>query len=352
MIEHSLLGASGSKRWLACQASYVVHKHLTESQILQDKTSTYARQGSAAHDLAARCLEDDLEPFEFFGQKIGGFEVGDSRDGIDMNAISTYVDYCSSLIQIGGMKLIEKSLGFPKIHRLLFGTVDFAFYKPKVGLWIVDYKNGAGIAVSPENNSQLMYYAYLAYLDFPAMSQEDEALPVTLGIVQPRCGGEPIKTYVTALKEIVKFGEKILLPRMQYLTDNETAADPEHVPGEHCQFCPVMLHCKKVRSDYKGLSVEASQFDVSDDELSELYEKRANVKRFLSALELEVRDRLMGGKAIASAKLIKSSNSYTGYSVVSSYDKRPNVDLTSNADAFAAFDVLQIESDKGKNHEF
>lgn len=384
-MTHSLLGGSGAKRWLKCSGSYILSKTLQDAGQLVNRSSVFADQGTAAHTLASDCLIDDIEPFEHVGRVIDGLVVGDSEHGICPDAVALYVNECRSVVQLNGVRLIEKGAAFPEVHPDLRGTVDFMFWLPKTGLWIIDYKNGAGIAVDAYKNEQLLYYAYLAYLSFPAMSQEDMNLPVSLRIVQPRLAGqEPVKTYDTVLQEIVDFGEKTLVPHMKFLT---STAEGDYVPGNHCAFCPVMLDCPANKKAYADFAIDVDLKTMTDAQLSDYYEDFDAVKRFSNALEAEIRLRLQtennsittaklvatrtfrawkpeaeavleqtfGQKAYdvklkspaaveklsAKGKAIATEFGYmpesSGLSVVSVDDKRSAAKYTSNADTFAAF---------------
>jgi hypothetical protein len=302
-MSHSLLGGSGAKRWLKCAGSYTLAKELQDAGALRDGSSIFADQGTAAHVLASDCLIDGIEPFERMGCVIEGFIVGDSEHGICPDAVATYVNECLSIVQPDGIKSIERSETFPEIHPDLRGTVDFSFWLPKKGLWVVDYKNGAGIAVDAYKNEQLLYYAYLAYLSYPAMVGENRDMLVSLRIVQPRLlGSEPVKIYDTTLEEVVSFGEQTLLPRMRALT---AMVEGDYVIGDHCKFCPVMLECPANQKAYKDFSTDVEPATMTDDELSKYYAGLGTVKRFSNALEAEVRSRLeKEGNEISTAKLV------------------------------------------------
>jgi hypothetical protein len=61
---HARLGPSGAKKWLSCPGSIVL-----EAQF-PNKSSNYADEGTACHDIAARCLVDNLRASSFIGEYV------------------------------------------------------------------------------------------------------------------------------------------------------------------------------------------------------------------------------------------------------------------------------------------
>lgn len=300
---HSLLGGSGAKRWLKCAGSYLLASDQQASGELEDNSSEYAQLGSAAHVLAAGCLEHGREPFDYLGVKYDGFTVGKE---IELDAISIYVNECRSIMASGeGRVLIEGQLHHKEVHPALKGTVDFAFYIEKSALILRDYKHGEGIAVPAYDNDQLKYYAYLCLLEWPDIRDHPEMI-VSLGIVQPRYNpAEPVDVWETTVSEIAEYGDNVLLPRMQELSVGQDIDEEDFVPGDWCQFCPVLLECPKLSEAFEMFaSMEVEPEMLTDEELSALYEKKEAARRYMTALENTVKSRLIAGREISAAKLV------------------------------------------------
>lgn len=60
---------SSSHRWLLCPGS------VQSEASFPDTTSSYAEEGTAAHQLAEVCLNDGKNADEFLGEVFNGFEV-------------------------------------------------------------------------------------------------------------------------------------------------------------------------------------------------------------------------------------------------------------------------------------
>ncbi len=136
MVEgHSLLGASGAARWLACPGSF----HL--SQLTgPGEESEHAALGTAAHKLAERALHDCKDAWEYVGQKVDGFDVAtDREDAIDPTALQVYLDYVRKLTEEADYTEVEHTFGKrykPNDH--FWGTADFVALSNR--LCVVDLK--------------------------------------------------------------------------------------------------------------------------------------------------------------------------------------------------------------------
>ena len=90
--QHSELGASISHRWLACPGS------VNATRGIDSLDSTYAQEGTAAHELAALVLEGSgVSAYDFIGSTfVEGFPVTE----VMAEFVETYVDHCLRLIDL------------------------------------------------------------------------------------------------------------------------------------------------------------------------------------------------------------------------------------------------------------
>ena len=63
-MAHAQLSPSSAMRWMTCPGSVAL------GAALPDTSSTFADEGTAAHFLAAECLERELNTLDFIGQSI------------------------------------------------------------------------------------------------------------------------------------------------------------------------------------------------------------------------------------------------------------------------------------------
>lgn len=315
-LEHSPLGGSGAHRFMACAGSFLLHRALYEAGELETIESEYAAIGTGAHELGALCLTENTEPFEYIGQEFNGYKVGDP-DGINPDAVSVYVNECRSIVPAGakGKVLVEQTLKHPEVHPYLKGTVDFAYWSSKSGLWLRDYKNGEGVGVSATGNRQLLYYAFLLVLDNQwLLESAPKDFPMNLGIVQPNFYGafEEAEVWQTTLGNVLEWGRYELVPRMNDLVITQDVDASDFVSGSHCQFCPVLLDCPRMQAAYKEYA-NGTEFVamLTDEELDAFYKLREDARRFMNALETTVKARLIGGSTIPSAKLVETRTQRT-----------------------------------------
>lgn len=309
-LEHSPLGGSGAHRFMNCAGSFLLHREQLQAGTFEDIESKYAKLGTAAHELCARSLIEDQEPFEYLGEDFGGYLAG-WPDGISLDAAAVYFNECRSIVsRFEGKMIVEQTYHRPDIHPLLRGTVDFG-YVAREGLFLRDFKNGEGIGVSAPGNRQLLYYGFLL-----AVSEADTLprdTPVSLGIVQPNFYGvfEAPDVWETDLGTVLDWGYNQLLPVMNDLMKRLGYTFDDFTPGDHCQFCPVMVSCPRMQAAFNEYAEASEDFItmLTNEELDRFYANRENVRRFMNALESTVHARLVGGQPISSAKLVeKRSN--------------------------------------------
>jgi hypothetical protein len=304
MAEHSPLGASSAERWLNCPKSYGLIKSLN----LQGEGSKDAALGTAAHKLAEMCLEQGKDTWEFVGEKICFDEklrygakltykvtVGDGEDDtIDANAVQVYLDFVRSL---PGQHSWEVRLGNKwKPHPLYMGTADFVAVSDDA-IHIVDYKNGAGIAVDPEENSQLLYYAAGAV--FESKESWSPRDVIHMHIVQPRAAGKDIKSWAITADDLMNWINDTLIPGMF----KAESGQGDFATGDWCRFCPAILDCPKQHHDLKTLN-QADADKMTDEELDLLYPTFETVKMFMKAAEARLHKRLVEGATFQQVKLV------------------------------------------------
>jgi hypothetical protein len=263
----------------------------------------YQAQGTAAHELAAECLEDGSEVWEKADEIYNGLVA----NTLDLTAVQTYLDHCRTFMVPGTATYIETMIGREagrRPHPDFYGTVDFG----AVSEWaidIVDYKNGAGVFVEVEDNPQFMYYAFgflqeLQRESFPEGIEKD--FPVNIHVVQPRIEWmEPIRTWSTTAGYILKWAYETLIPRM-----SEVHKENEFSAGEWCRFCPAKLACPLLKGMMHAAATTNPAWikDAPADVLGQEYLQISIVKMYLKAVEDEAYSRLMAGRTVTGLKLV------------------------------------------------
>jgi hypothetical protein len=246
---HSVLGASSAKRWWACPGSVNACKGL------ENKSTVYANEGSAAHALGEHCLRNQHHPDRYLDQWISvDGQFGNDADGsgppekergvtsfyIDedmVEAVAVYVEFFFSTYEEGDDYEIEQRIDLQKFHPGLFGTADLVIYKPTTRKLIVaDYKHGRGVPVEVQENVQGLYYAAGA-----ATRHHNRGLAeVEVVIIQPRCAHKdgPVRRWSTSPMELMEWVADLV----EAAKATEDPAAPRHA-GDHCKFCPAAPTC-------------------------------------------------------------------------------------------------------------
>ena len=197
---HALLGASSSKRWLNCPPS----ARLGEG--LPDTPSDYAAAGTLAHAIAELKVRKYIEPMSTrsYNSQMKKLKADPHYDkGMDA-ATDSYLEHIKALaMSYGAVQpfiALETQVDFYDFVPEGFGTADCIVVAPP-RMCVVDYKNGAGVLVEAEDNSQMMLYALGALKTYYPI-YGDSIREIHLSIVQPNAGGiREWDTTVEALRE-------------------------------------------------------------------------------------------------------------------------------------------------------
>ena len=223
------------------------------------ENSSYAEEGTAAHTLAEIMLRGEWPPDE-----VNIAEEGKPPKFIEtteemIEAVEVYVWYVNNLRHAysndGNCRIaFETRVQIPNMPQgaELFGTADCFIYRPYVSLEIVDYKHGKGYKVDPIGNKQLLYYALGVLLSLHP-DERKEIPKVLMTIVQPRGGGNVIRTWEVDTEVVLAFEQDLRV------AINKAYTTPELKPGTWCRFCPAAGSCPALYQN----AVEIAQADFA-----------------------------------------------------------------------------------------
>lgn len=232
--KHSSLGASSAHRWIPCPGSVALCEKAPPQA-----DSEYAREGTAAHKLAEKCLEKTAvmiggNPEDYVGKDIMGFVVDQEM----VDAVKLYVDLVRADAETMNAKVeIEKKCDLSSIFRGMFGTNDAVAYARWSKLIVYDYKHGKGLAVDVVDNPQLLYYALGAYIE---LGSNLEFTEIELVIVQPRAEHRdgPVRRWTIPVQFLTAWSDTL---RAAALATQKP--DAPRVPGKQCRWCPAQPIC-------------------------------------------------------------------------------------------------------------
>lgn len=294
---HALLAPSGAVTWINCPGS-------VEAQAgMPDKSSEFAAEGTAAHELAARCLSEERVPTEKLGQTINVEEEDATytftvtREMTDN--VQAYIDYCQTLTAgTEAIKAVEQKV-YTDIDECS-GTADFLAYNPaEKHLHVVDLKYGKGVRVEVKDNLQAIIYAWGAGRGIFKSTQEFPQL-ITLHIFQPRINNVSSHTYT--LDEIAPFIDRIR-------KGAEAALQPgaARVPGEkQCQWCKAKPTCPELGRFVDDTVTHAfpDLTGMTNTAVAEAMARVDVVKAWVGAVEAKCHEMLSHGLEVPGFKLV------------------------------------------------
>ena len=250
---------------MTCPGSVRLIERLTQAGVVQeDRSSQFAAEGTAAHEVRALALDLGIDPHEFIGMRI-------TADGFTFPVTEEMCDHLMPGIDWIREQTAPRSKGRPDLmvvenrvdlgHFLpgQFGTLDLGILRDDAVI-ISDLKYGAGVPVDAVNNRQLMIYAAGFWFNH-GHGKRPHARRVILNIDQPRAGG--MKFWELDRSELLAFAEEARAAAR--VVDDPDAALVASEKG--CRWCPVRTTewgCKTY--DAFMLSLFADAFDDIENE--------------------------------------------------------------------------------------
>lgn len=315
---HARLSPSGAARWLRCPGSVVLEAEYP------DTSSVYADEGTAAHTLAAMCLQGTVDCDDFMGEFI---KVGERRFEVTEDMIGhvqRYVDYVRQRAK-GKMLLVEQRVPIGHItgEHNAFGTADAIIIDAEAReIVVVDLKYGMGVEVEAEENEQAQMYALGALEECSLVADFDH---VTMVIYQPRIRKEP-SVWRVHRDDVERFGNVAAAAgdtcrAAHNLVGALDWAETYLSPGEKpCRFCRAKATCPALAAevaditssgvvataeDFAALAVSDVGEHTSDNYLPVAMAKVDLVEGWCKAVRAEMERRLLKGDVIDGWKLVQ-----------------------------------------------
>jgi hypothetical protein len=282
--------------------------------VTHTKSGFAAKEGTAAHEVLARCLEGNMthEPWEFIGTKVtveGDDFVVDQKMADALNLCFNHICENVQLANAYGevLKFIETSMKHSE-HDLMYGTTDCGIVAIKHGkarIWINDLKYGAGITVEP-TSAQIKYYACLIVdrlIQDKIIRGYEDVINVTLTIMQPRIPHPDglIRSIDMAGQELGAWYRDELVPAM------DATEDPDAIlrMGDWCTFCPAKDRCPAMASAIVNLATCKPPEEMSGEELGETLQKIEAIVKMKEKFEKVAFERAIRGERIGGKKLVR-----------------------------------------------
>ena len=233
-MSHALLSPSASRRWLECPPSV----RLTE--LMEDKPSAYADEGTLAHSIAEGKLKSHL------GYAENPIKCEDALMDEYTDDYVAFVDEQMSVLE-NPSAFVEQRVDCSKYVPECYGTCDALIISDGV-LHICDLKYGTGVKVDAVGNDQLRIYALGAFEMFSCLY---DISTVRMSIFQPRLSHSD--TWELPIDELLKWADEVLVPAAKLAWNGEG----EFKAGDHCRFCKAKSNCRK-RAEF---NLELAHYD-------------------------------------------------------------------------------------------
>ena len=275
-LKHAKLSPSASERWISCPASVRMEAALGP---VVEVESIYALEGTAAHALAELKARADIlkKPESPTAYDDWRREFAQFADDEDMAGhTDDYVEFLTQRLaeRPNSILLLEQRLdcGVPTV----WGTSDAVIVSPS-HVEIVDFKYGAGVAVSAEDNPQARLYACGA-LDL-ADGLLGDVETVTTTIYQPRMDNVSSETLKAA--ELRAWRDWVIP-----IAESALGQDAPFGPSpEACRWCPVSGRCRAQLEKLAETDFAQDPELLSPAEIADQLERVPFVKQWLAAVE-------------------------------------------------------------------
>jgi len=298
---HALLSASGAHRWLNCTPSAVLE------QQFEDTTSSAAKEGTLAHELAEMKVRNYFYTTEFGKRKLttGTNKLKKNELWQDEMAGYTddYLDYIKTIalgLKSAPYVAIEKKVDFSAYVPEGFGTADCILISGNT-IHVIDFKYGKSPdgRVSAEENPQMMLYALGAYEAYKILYPIRD---VRLTIVQPRLQ-DGISEWGCTIEKLLEFGDYVK-KRSTLAIDGkgEYAPDPKT-----CKWCRARGQCRARAEENIKLAfcVDKKPPLITNEEIGQYLLQGDDVAKWLTDLRDHALSQCLAGKEVPGWKAVE-----------------------------------------------
>lgn len=301
--KHAILSPSAGARWVACPPSARLTEHMPS------ETSPYAEEGTTAHYLCEQVVRRSLPGWAGLPEAPMDDLMGSDAYTPEMKeAAKLYADFIHTVYD--GFPhtptlCVEQRVSMTRWAPECFGTCDCLLIGDGV-LHVIDFKYGAGVPVSPEENTQMMLYALGAWDLFSAT---DDIQTVRMSIVQPRIQSEP-ETWEIPENNLIRWAEDFLKPMAKLAWEGKGELNP----GEkQCRWCKAKAQCRAWKDKYGPLADFVCHTDpgandprlLTPDEIGAWLVEAQGIADYVKSLQEYAQQQLQCGTAIPGWKLVE-----------------------------------------------
>lgn len=318
---HAKLSASGAKRWMSCPGSVRLEENM------DDGSSKFAEEGTAAHELAEIMLQGWIGPDNMADAVLveNFFDSNKYASKEMLDYVNSYTETVIERINAAGKGaevLLEERVDFSEWVPGGYGTGDVLIIADGV-LEIIDLKYGKGVPVSAVDNPQLRLYA-LGALNMYGMIYDIETVRMT--IIQPRLDSVSVDEMTAG--DLFQWAEDEVRPKAEIALSDVGPFES----GEHCRFCKARSVCRTLAFD--NLEMEKHRLCASDqltnEETADILSRVDGLVKWANDIKDHAYQQALNG--------VK----YPGYKLVAGKSNRVITDKESAAYLLGGFDEDKI----------
>jgi len=288
---HKKFGGSSAQRTLACNG------WANESAGIPNSVGAAAHRGTALHDLFEKGMMDpdtNFHPYIGNTVMVDGAEYTFTDEDIN-DSLASALEAATDLIEAEGVTDIVAEV-FTEVSPLIGGSADLLMCSDDT-IIVADLKTGFGHQVFPENNAQLLFYAWICTQNAEVDDMFGERNRVVLAIIQPNNRDLPVlRTWETTYEAVMAFGKRFLLAVQFAETEAATLN-----PGSWCLFCPAAALC----SEREARAVNALKCDPSDlGILANNLDMLDELRSWIGAVDKLAYEQLNQGAGVPGYKLV------------------------------------------------
>lgn len=292
-MAHARLSASGAHRWLECPGSVKLE------DLYDNVSSTYAAEGTYAHELAEYMLKNKTRELPAYADKSQYYST-ELVEYVNKHVDLVEAEYNQLKRDDKNTQLIVESVvEFSDVVPEGFGTADILIISDKV-LKVIDLKYGKGVQVDANNNYQLRLYAYGALKGYGFLNDFEA---VEMIISQPRL--DWVSGEVISPEELTKWAKEYVKPRAKEAYEGVEIFNP----GEkQCRFCKARQSCK-ARATHMIELVNKYHFDdarlLSKDDIEYILDNAQEIEKWITDIKEYAFNAINDGEDIPGYKLVE-----------------------------------------------
>ena len=284
---HSEFSPSQLHRIIECPGSVQLYRELKPVNVSSD----YAEEGTVLHDYMSRLLT-------------GKMKLQDIMEPEWRTLCKQAYDYVMAVKGDSDSRIISEVQVRIKDLPEVYGTSDVIMTdNTNRHIHVMDFKFGAGIPVSCEDNAQ--FYAYvLGAIDTLHL---DTTWDITVHVIQPRL--DNFASQKVSWNKLSTWKETVLRPAILNALSDEPRFKPTAIG---CRWCLCKARCQACYAAAQEAAVDVfgtyglvqKKAAITPEELSRFYKSAAVLKAQIKATEDYVLTELMAGRKIPGYKMV------------------------------------------------